>query len=175
MLHRITGRAVKCGPAAISAIAGVPTHEAAAVIRRLFDRHAVNGVFIDELAADGELRRSHRRGRRRRHRGLGGQRRGLLHRPDGDQPLRGRSRVGADAHRLERQRGDGADRGRRFGDGDGVDHQRGDVRQRPDGAVEVGKCQSGTLGYSRGCRWRRHDHHTLGPVQRQPGNQRAPI
>ncbi len=51
MLHRITGRAVKCGPAAISAIAGVPTHEAAAVIRRLFDRPAVNGVFIDELAA----------------------------------------------------------------------------------------------------------------------------
>ena len=51
MLHRITGRAVKCGPAAISAIAGVPTHEAAAVIRRRFDRPAVNGVFIDELAA----------------------------------------------------------------------------------------------------------------------------
>ena len=51
MLHRITGRALKCGPAAISAIAGVPTHEAAAVIRRLFDRRAVNGVFIDELAA----------------------------------------------------------------------------------------------------------------------------
>ncbi|MDE0407813.1 MAG: hypothetical protein OXN81_08115 [Alphaproteobacteria bacterium] len=51
MLHRITGRAVKCGPAAISAIAGVPSHEAAAVIRRLFDRPAVNGVYIDELAA----------------------------------------------------------------------------------------------------------------------------
>ena len=51
MLHRITGRAVKCGPAAISAIAGVPTHEAAAAVRRLFDRRAVNGVFIDELAA----------------------------------------------------------------------------------------------------------------------------
>ena len=51
MLHRITGRAVKCGPAAISAIAGVPTHEAAAVIRRLFDRPAVNGVCTDELAA----------------------------------------------------------------------------------------------------------------------------
>ena len=51
MLHRITGRAVKCGPAAISAIAGVPTHEAAAVIRRLFDRPAVNGVYTDELAA----------------------------------------------------------------------------------------------------------------------------
>ena len=28
-----------------------PTHEAAAFIRRLFDRHAVNGVFMDELAA----------------------------------------------------------------------------------------------------------------------------
>ena len=51
MLHRITGRAHKCGPSAISAIAGVPTHEAAAVIRRLFDRRAVNGVFFDELAA----------------------------------------------------------------------------------------------------------------------------
>ncbi len=51
MLHRIAGRAVKCGPSAISAIAGVPTHEAAAVIRRLYDRHAVNGVYIDELAA----------------------------------------------------------------------------------------------------------------------------
>ena len=51
MLHRITGRAVKCGPAAISAIAGVPTHAAAAVIRRLFDRRAVNDVFVDELAA----------------------------------------------------------------------------------------------------------------------------
>ena len=51
MLHRITGRATKCGPSAISAIAGVPTHEAAAVIRRRFDRPSVNGVFIDELAA----------------------------------------------------------------------------------------------------------------------------
>ena len=51
MLHRITGRATKCGPSAISAIAGVPTHEAAAVIRCLFDRHSVNGVYTDELAA----------------------------------------------------------------------------------------------------------------------------
>ena len=51
MLHRITGRAVKCGPSAISAIAGVPTHAAAAVIRRLFDRPSVNGVYTDELAA----------------------------------------------------------------------------------------------------------------------------
>ena len=51
MLHRITGRATKCGPSAISAIAGVPTHDAAAVIRRLFDRPSVNGVYTDELAA----------------------------------------------------------------------------------------------------------------------------
>ena len=51
MLHRITGRAVKCGPAAISAIVGIPTHAAAAVIRRLFDRPSVNGVYTDELAA----------------------------------------------------------------------------------------------------------------------------
>ena len=51
MLHRITGRATKCGPSAISAIAGVPTHKAAAVIRRLFDRPSVNGVHTDELAA----------------------------------------------------------------------------------------------------------------------------
>ena len=51
MLHRITGRAVKCGPSAISSIAGVPTHEAAAAVRRLFDRPSVNGVYTDELAA----------------------------------------------------------------------------------------------------------------------------
>ncbi|MDE0717684.1 MAG: hypothetical protein OXH64_07075 [Rhodospirillaceae bacterium] len=51
MLHRITGRAKKCGPSTISAIAGVPTHEAAAVIRRLYNRPAVNGVATDELAA----------------------------------------------------------------------------------------------------------------------------
>ena len=51
MLHKITGRATKCGPSTISAIAGVPTHQAAAVIRRLFERRAVNGVFMDELAA----------------------------------------------------------------------------------------------------------------------------
>ena len=51
MLHRITGRAVKCGPSTISAIASVPTHKAAAVIRRLFDRPSVNGVYTGELAA----------------------------------------------------------------------------------------------------------------------------
>ena len=51
MLHRITGRATKCGPSAISAIAGIPTHDAARLIRQLFDRQFVNGVYMDELAA----------------------------------------------------------------------------------------------------------------------------
>lgn len=51
MLHRITGRATKCGPSTVSAIAGVPTHEAAAIIRELYDRTAVNGVATDELVA----------------------------------------------------------------------------------------------------------------------------
>ena len=76
MLHRITGRATKCGPAAISAIAGVPTHEAAAIIRRLTGRRAVNGVYMDELAAalaelawapDGALRHPGLRDRRYAH------------------------------------------------------------------------------------------------------------
>ena len=51
MLHRIKGRATKCGPSAISAITGIHTHDAAAIIRRLFDRPNVNGVYMDELAA----------------------------------------------------------------------------------------------------------------------------
>jgi len=51
MLHRITGRAKKCGPSTISAIAGIPTHEAAAIIRRLYDHRAVKGVATDELTA----------------------------------------------------------------------------------------------------------------------------
>ena len=51
MLYRIKGRATKCAPAAISAIAGIHTHEAAAIIRNLFDRKTVNGAYMDELAA----------------------------------------------------------------------------------------------------------------------------
>ncbi len=71
MLHRITDRAVKCGPSAVSAIAGVPTHVAADVIRSLTGRKAVNGVFMHELAAalvelgwqpDRAVRRPGRRG-----------------------------------------------------------------------------------------------------------------
>ena len=74
MLYRIKGRATKCGPAAISAIAGVHTEDAARIIRRLFDRKTVNGAYMDELAAtlielgwkpDYALR--HRSYRQRRH------------------------------------------------------------------------------------------------------------
>ena len=52
MLHRITGRAVNCGPSAISAIArrADPTRPPPSS-RRLFDRPSVNGVYTDELAA----------------------------------------------------------------------------------------------------------------------------
>ena len=51
MLYRIKGRAGKCGPSTISAIAGIHTHEAAGIIRQLFDRKTVNGTYMDELAA----------------------------------------------------------------------------------------------------------------------------
>ena len=44
-LHRITGRAWKCGPSALAAITGETTHQAAAVIRRVrADGRPVNGV-----------------------------------------------------------------------------------------------------------------------------------
>ena len=74
MLYRIKGRATKCGPAAIGAIAGLRTHEAAAIVRKLFDRKIVNGACMDERAAaliepgwkpDYALR--HRSYRQRRH------------------------------------------------------------------------------------------------------------
>ena len=51
MLHKITGRAKKCGPSAISAIVGVPTHDAAATLRRLTGRRAINGVCFRYMHA----------------------------------------------------------------------------------------------------------------------------
>ena len=48
-LHRITGRATKCGPCAVSAITGIPTHTVAAVIRLATGRKAVNGTSAFEL------------------------------------------------------------------------------------------------------------------------------
>ena len=49
-LKRIAGRARKCGPAAISALAGIPTHEAAQSIRRhRNDGRPVNGVDVSDI------------------------------------------------------------------------------------------------------------------------------
>ena len=48
-LHRITGRATKCGPSALSAILGIPTHEAAACIREHTGRKHVNGAALQSL------------------------------------------------------------------------------------------------------------------------------
>ena len=44
MLHRITGRATKCGPCVMSAITGMPTHEAARIMRELSGLPCINGV-----------------------------------------------------------------------------------------------------------------------------------
>ena len=49
-LYKVTGRATKCGPVALSAIFGLPTHEAAAVIRYCRnDGRPVNGVSLNHL------------------------------------------------------------------------------------------------------------------------------
>ena len=57
-------------------------------LRQPGDADAGDGAHLVDAGGDGELRRSHQRGRLHRHRGPGGQRRRLLHRPDGDQSLR---------------------------------------------------------------------------------------
>ena len=56
MLHTVTGRARKCGPSAISAVTGIPTHTAAANIRAATGRRVINGTSLQEL--DLGLRRS---------------------------------------------------------------------------------------------------------------------
>ena len=50
-LFEITGRAKKCGPSAISAITGLPTHDAATIIRSVTGKRAVNGVSPRNLCA----------------------------------------------------------------------------------------------------------------------------
>ena len=57
-------------------------------LRQPGDADAGHSADLGDAGGDGELRRSHQRGRLHRHRGPGGQRRRLLHRPDGDQSLR---------------------------------------------------------------------------------------
>ena len=49
-LHKITGRAKKCGPSAMSAITGLPTHECAAMMREVTERTAINGLYPMEMA-----------------------------------------------------------------------------------------------------------------------------
>ena len=36
--HRITGRARMCGPSALSAVTGLPTHDCAALLRKVTGR-----------------------------------------------------------------------------------------------------------------------------------------
>ena len=50
-LHRITGRARKCGPTALSAVTGKPSHECAAVIRQATGKRAINGVSHEAMLA----------------------------------------------------------------------------------------------------------------------------
>ena len=48
-LQRVTGRARRCGPAAVSAFTGLPTHDAAALIRRYSKRQRVIGTNAAQL------------------------------------------------------------------------------------------------------------------------------
>ena len=48
-LHKVTGRAKKCGPSAISAITGDPTHNCAWLLRELTGKRAINGLWESEL------------------------------------------------------------------------------------------------------------------------------
>ena len=50
-LHRIVGRAGKCGPCAISAVTGLPTHDCAALLREVTGRPQIHGVHEGELVA----------------------------------------------------------------------------------------------------------------------------
>ena len=48
-LFRITGRAGKCGPTALSAMTGRPSHETAAILRDLTGRTAIHGTDSLEM------------------------------------------------------------------------------------------------------------------------------
>ena len=49
-LHRITGRAKKCGPTAMSAVLGIPSNDCAFEIRSITQKRAVNGTCPFVLA-----------------------------------------------------------------------------------------------------------------------------
>ena len=48
-LHRIVGRAGKCGPSAMAAVTGLPTQDCAALLREVTGRTQIHGVGEDEL------------------------------------------------------------------------------------------------------------------------------
>ena len=48
-LHRIAGRAAKCGPSAMAAVTGLPTHDCAALLREVTGRTQIHGVHGYEL------------------------------------------------------------------------------------------------------------------------------
>ena len=50
-LHRIVGRAGKCGPSAMAALTGIPTHDCAALLREVTGRTQIHGVQSYELMA----------------------------------------------------------------------------------------------------------------------------
>ncbi len=43
-LHRIVGRAGKCGPSAMSAVTGLPTHDCAALLREVTGRPQIHDM-----------------------------------------------------------------------------------------------------------------------------------
>ena len=50
-LHRVVGRARMCGPSAMSAVTGIPTHDCAALLREVTGRTQIHGVHGYELMA----------------------------------------------------------------------------------------------------------------------------
>ncbi|MCY4029665.1 MAG: hypothetical protein OXH75_25540 [Acidobacteria bacterium] len=50
-LHRIVGRARKCGPSAMAAVTGLPTHDCAALLREVTGSSQIHGVRQDDLVA----------------------------------------------------------------------------------------------------------------------------
>ena len=50
-LHRIVGRAGKCGPSAMSAVTGLTTQDCAALLREVTGRTQIHGVHAYELMA----------------------------------------------------------------------------------------------------------------------------
>ena len=50
-LHRIVGRAGKCGPCAMAAVTGLTTHDCAALLREVTGRSQIHGVHEKHLVA----------------------------------------------------------------------------------------------------------------------------